>query len=55
MTTKNDAVPATADRDWRYVERAMTWYGWGSPVGAGIFLVGLGACLVLVRVALFGP
>jgi len=34
--------------------KAMTWYGWGSPVGAGLFLVGLGAFLVLARYALAG-
>jgi hypothetical protein len=32
----------------------MTWYGWGSPVGAGLFLVGLGTLLLLGRFALLG-
>jgi hypothetical protein len=54
MTTNLEMTPAAETREWRYAERAMTWYGWGSPVGAGIFLVGLGACLVLIRVAVTG-
>ena len=36
---------------WRYASKAMTWYGWGSPVGAGMFIISIGAFLVLVHVA----
>ena len=32
----------------------MSWYGWGSPFGLGLFLVGLGLFLVLVRRAFVG-
>jgi hypothetical protein len=30
---------------------AMKWYGWGSPVGLTIFLIGLSICVFLVRLA----
>ncbi len=40
---------------WRYAKEAMSWYGWGSPVGLalgfGIFAVGVGAFLVLLHEA----
>jgi hypothetical protein len=36
---------------WRYANKAMTWYGWGSPVGVGLFIISIGAFLVLVHVA----
>jgi hypothetical protein len=29
----------------------MTWYGWGSPVGLGLFIVSIGAFLVLLHFA----
>ena len=34
---------------WKYAEKAMTWYGWGSPVGIGLLIVSLGVFLVLVH------
>ncbi len=40
--------------EWKYASKAMAWYGWGSPVGLGLFLVCLAAVAVLVRVALLG-
>ena len=36
---------------WRYASKAMTWYGWGSPVGVGLFIISIGAFLVLVHIA----
>jgi hypothetical protein len=30
----------------------VAWHGWGSPVGLAIFLIGLGASAVLVRIDL---
>jgi hypothetical protein len=36
---------------WRYAHKAMTWYGWGSPVGLGLFIIAIGAFLVLVHYA----
>jgi hypothetical protein len=32
----------------------MSWYGWGSPVGLAIALVGVGVAAILVRFAVFG-
>ncbi len=40
--------------DWKYASKAMAWYGWGSPVGLGLFLVCLAAVAALVRLAVFG-
>jgi hypothetical protein len=40
----------THDADgWKYAEKAMTWYGWGSPVGLGLLIVSVGVFLVLVH------
>jgi hypothetical protein len=36
---------------WKYADKAMTWYGWGSPVGVGLFIVSIGAFLVLLHYA----
>ena len=36
------------------MEAAMAWYGWGSPVGLAILLVGTGVGAVLIRFALLG-
>jgi len=32
----------------------MSWYGWGSPIGAGIFLVCAAATIALLRYAILG-
>jgi hypothetical protein len=44
------------DRDkemeaWKYAEKAMTWYGWGSPIGLGIFIIAIGVFIVLLHAA----
>ena len=36
------------------LEAAMAWYGWGSPVGLALLLVGAGLAAVLIRFALLG-
>jgi len=42
----------TRDADaWKYADKAMTWYGWGSPIGMGLFLISIGTFLVLVHFA----
>jgi len=33
---------------WRYAEKSMNWYGWGSPVGLGLFLLSLAAAGAIV-------
>ena len=35
-------------------EAAMAWYGWGSPVGLSIGLVGVGIAAALIRFAVMG-
>jgi hypothetical protein len=42
------------DRNWKYASEAMAWYGWGSPVGIGLFLVCLAAAAALVHYAVLG-
>jgi hypothetical protein len=42
---------AKHDQEWKYAEKALTWYGWGSPVGVGLFIVSIGAFLVLLHQA----
>ncbi len=41
--------------EWKYAEKAMAWYGWGSPVGLGLgialLLLSCGGFLVLLHVA----
>lgn len=32
----------------------MQWYGWGSPIGLGIFAVCLGVAVELIRLAALG-
>ena len=34
---------------------AMSWFGWGSPVGLGLFLICVAIALALFRFALLGP
>lgn len=37
--------------DLEYSRKLMQWYGWGSPVGVGIFLVCTGGLLYLLHLA----
>jgi hypothetical protein len=50
MTT-TDKNPYSEAEAWKYAEKALTWYGWGSPVGISIFLVSLALVLLLVHQA----
>ena len=36
---------------WKYAQKAMSWYGWGSPVGLGLLIVAIGAFVALLHVA----
>jgi hypothetical protein len=47
-------TPETNASERAHAERAMSWYGWGSPVGLAIVLVGGGVTALLVRVAIIG-
>jgi len=42
------------DEEWKYAEKALTWHGWGSPVGVGVFVVGIGVGGLLIRLAILG-
>jgi hypothetical protein len=32
-------------------EKAMSWYGWGSPVGLGIFVLAISLSAVIIHYA----
>lgn len=34
---------------WKYAEKALTWYGWGSPVGISIFLLAVAILLFAIH------
>jgi hypothetical protein len=36
---------------WKYAEQSMKWFGWGSPVGLGLFFMSLAACVLLLHMA----
>jgi len=36
----------------KYASAAMKWYGWGSPVGLGLFLVGVAATILIFSFAI---
>jgi hypothetical protein len=44
----------TRDQEMKYGLTAMNWYGWGSPVGLGVFIVCLAAAACIARLALYG-
>jgi hypothetical protein len=44
----------TEEEEWKYAGAAMAWYGWGSPIGAGVFLVCIAVVAALVRYAVLG-
>lgn len=47
-------TPLSRDEEWKYAEKAMTWHGWGSPVGLGILLVCLALAALIARLAITG-
>ena len=44
---------AQGDKDeaWRYAEKAMSWSGWGSPVGLGLFILFICGAIYLLHLA----
>jgi len=46
-----DKNPSSEAEAWKYAEKALTWYGWGSPVGISIFLVSLALVVLLIHQA----
>jgi hypothetical protein len=53
MTSAENAQARSEADEWKYAEKALTWYGWGSPVGLGLFLVALAATAALIRYAVW--
>ena len=47
----SDKNPYSEAEAWKYAEKALTWYGWGSPVGISIFLVSLALVVLLIHQA----
>jgi len=39
------------DEVWKYAEKSLTWSGWGSPIGLGLFVVALAVAVLLCRYA----
>jgi hypothetical protein len=54
VTAIQKVDPASNEEAWKYAEKAMVRSGWGSPVGAGIFLVCAGVLALLLRLAILG-
>lgn len=50
---EREREPGTGQSD-DLAHRAMSWHGFGSPVGLGILLVSIGLCALLLRLAFFG-
>ena len=51
MSTSTNIDPRNEAEAWKYAEKALTWYGWGSPVGISIFLVSVAILLVAIHQA----
>lgn len=34
-----------------YADQVLSWHGWGSPVGLGLFLVAIATCILLIHQA----
>src|SRR5262249_4308001 len=47
MTNENKS----SAEEWKYAQRAMSWYGWGLPGGIGLFIVAIGTFVALLHVA----
>ena len=54
LGTSPSPIPYDRSFDRHAAEAAMAWYGWGSPVGLAIALVGVGLAAVLTRFAWLG-
>jgi hypothetical protein len=51
MSTTQEHGPHSEAEAWKYAEKALTWYGWGSPVGISIFLVSIAVLLLAIHQA----
>ena len=48
MNTPTSLAPY-GERNLAAEQAAMAWYGWGSPVGVGLFIISIGAFLLLIH------
>jgi hypothetical protein len=48
-TIQQTGAQRSEAEEWKYAEKALTWSGWGSPVGLGIFIVAIGVFLLLIH------
>jgi hypothetical protein len=39
----------------KYAQQAMTWYGWGSPISLGLFILATGGFAALLHVTAVIP
>lgn len=39
------------EETWRYAEKTLSWYGWGSPAGLGMLMLSLSGSLYLLHLA----
>ena len=52
--TPSNSLARYNERDPAMEQAAMSWHGWGSPVGLGIGLLAVGLTAVLIRFAVLG-
>jgi hypothetical protein len=45
-----DEIKGNAET-WKYAQKAMSWYGWVSPVGLSLLILSIGAFVALLHVA----
>jgi len=50
-TMERTGAQRTEAEEWRYAEKALNWSGWGSPAGLSIFIIAIGAFLLLIHYA----
>lgn len=46
--------PMTPEQEWKYAQCAMSWYGWGSPIGLSIFVASLTLAALAIRFIVTG-
>lgn len=49
MSTQMSTQEKIDPEAWKYAEKALTWYGWGSPVGLGLLLLALAGSITMLK------
>jgi hypothetical protein len=52
MATTQTHAESHRDFDDAAAQKALSWYGWGSPIGLALFFIGLTICFAIVKFAL---